>query len=98
MAVRNFIAEFLILLGTFTTNAVLAVIASLGLVLSALYSLRMVRKVFLGPKNTDIPVKDLNGRELFIMVAMSISILALGLYPQPILDMVKTTLRELVMK
>jgi NADH-quinone oxidoreductase subunit M len=94
----NFIAEFLILLGTFSTSPVLAVIASFGLVLSALYSLRMVRKVFLGPLTSDQPLKDFSGRELFILAAMTIGIVALGLYPQPVIDMVKTTVRQLVVR
>jgi len=92
----NFIAEFLILLGTFSASAPFAVIASFGLVLSALYSLRMVRKVFLGPAATDLPLKDLSARELLILAAMSTGIIALGLYPQPVIDMVRTTVRQLV--
>ncbi|HTE28673.1 complex I subunit 4 family protein [Flavitalea sp.] len=94
----NFIAEFLILLGTFSTKATLAVIASFGLVLSALYSLRMVRKVFLGNMTADLPLKDFSGRELLILAAMTIGIVALGLYPQPVIDMVKTTVRQLVVR
>jgi NADH-quinone oxidoreductase subunit M len=94
----NFIAEFLILLGTFTVNEPLAVIASFGLVLSALYSLRMARKVFLGPIGAGSLLKDFNGRELIIMAAMSIGIVVLGLYPQPVIDMVKTTVRQLVVR
>jgi len=92
----NFIAEFLILLGTFSVSVPFAVIASFGLVLSALYSLRMVRKVFLGPATAVLPLKDFSARELLILAAMSIGIIALGLYPQPVIDMVRTTVRQLV--
>ena len=92
----NFIAEFLILLGTFSVSVPLAVIASFGLVLSALYSLRMVRKVFLGPSTAVLPLKDFSARELLILAAMSVGIIALGLYPQPVIDMVRTTVRQLV--
>ena len=49
----NFIAEFLILMSTFSVNITLTVIASLGLVFSALYSLRMLQKVFLGQPAAD---------------------------------------------
>jgi NADH-quinone oxidoreductase subunit M len=89
----NFIAEFLILLGVFQLNAGFAVIASTGLVFSALYSLRMLQKVFLGP--VTVPggtVKDFNGRELFIMSALGLGIIVLGIYPQPVMDMVKSVL------
>jgi NADH-quinone oxidoreductase subunit M len=91
----NFIAEFLILLGTFSVSPVLTVLASGGLVLSALYSLRMVQKVFLGPMRGGTGVKDLSGREWLLLAAMSISIVALGLFPQPVVDLVRPVVRLL---
>jgi NADH-quinone oxidoreductase subunit M len=95
-ALGNFIAEFLILLGTFPVNSVLTVIASFGLVLSALYSLRMMQKVFLGQKTVATEPEDLNARELLIMTALSCSIVILGLYPQPVMDIVKAVVGQLV--
>jgi len=94
----NFIAEFLILLGTFSANISFSVIASIGLVLSALYSLRMMQKVFLGQMTTAMPLKKSSVREQLIMAAMTISIVALGLYPQPVMDMVKTVVQQLVVR
>lgn len=85
----NFIAEFFILLGAFKADAILSVIATLGLILSALYALRMMQRVFLAQPATATPVKDLSPRELIIMAALSISIVALGLYPQPVIDTVQ---------
>ncbi len=85
----NFIAEFLILLGTFPVNSALTVVAAVGLVFAALYSLRMVQKVFLGPIKVAVPLKDLSARELTLMAALSISIVAVGLYPQPVMNMIK---------
>jgi NADH-quinone oxidoreductase subunit M len=92
----NFIAEFLILLGTFAANVPLTVIATLGLVFSALYSLRMMQKVFLGPPSVATPVQDFSAREWAIMAALGISIVALGLYPQPVMDLVKNVVVRLV--
>ena len=94
----NFIAEFLILLGTFSANISFSVIASIGLVLSALYSLRMMQKVFLGQMTTAMPLKKSSVREQLIMAAMTISIVALGLYPQPVMNMVKTVVQQLVVR
>lgn len=92
----NFIAEFLVLMGSFPVNAVLTVVATLGLVLSALYSLRLVQKVFLGPAAAAVhPLGDLGTREKIIMAALTISILWLGLYPQPVIDMVSGTVAQL---
>ncbi len=90
----NFIAEFLILQGAFSTNAVFTVIASLGLILAALYSLRLMQKVFLGQPATTIPVKDFSIREWIVMAMLGISIVVLGLYPQPVMDMVKSIIHN----
>jgi NADH-quinone oxidoreductase subunit M len=85
----NFIAEFLILISTFNVSPVLTVIASVGLVLSALYSLRIMQKVFLRQMQTvtEQPA-DLSAREWVIMAALTAAIVFLGLYPQPVIDMV----------
>lgn len=84
----NFIAEFFILLGTFTVNVLFSVLASVGLVLSALYGLRLLQRVFMGAIVVSNPVRDLSTREMLIMAALSVSIVALGLYPQPVIDTV----------
>jgi NADH-quinone oxidoreductase subunit M len=83
----NFIAEFLILLGSFRTNMALTVVASSGLVFSAIYSLRILQRVFLGDRprsGTNIP--DLFWRESVSLAALCLAILWLGIYPQPVLD------------
>jgi NADH-quinone oxidoreductase subunit M len=85
----NFIAEFFILLGAFTVDPVLSVLATLGLVLSALYALRMMQRVFMGALTDTTPVNDLNFREWTIMAALSVCIIALGLFPQPVIDTVE---------
>jgi NADH-quinone oxidoreductase subunit M len=85
----NFIAEFLVLISTFKVSPVLTVIASVGLVLSALYSLRIMQKVFLGQLQTVTqPPADLSPREWVIVAALTVAIVFLGLYPQPVIDMV----------
>jgi NADH-quinone oxidoreductase subunit M len=43
-----------------------------------------------------LPLKDFSARELLILAAMSLGIIMLGLYPQPVIDMVRTTVRQLV--
>lgn len=91
----NFIAEFLILLGAFPANATLTILASLGLVFSALYSLRMMQKVFLGQPHVTEPIKDFSGREILIMASLTIAIIILGIYPQPVLDMVSGVIVKL---
>lgn len=94
----NFIAEFLILMASFPVNPTLTIIASVGLVFAALYSLRMVQKVFLGPSSNTTAVKDLSARELIILGSLSISIVILGLFPQPVLDSVKVVIQTFILK
>jgi NADH-quinone oxidoreductase subunit M len=95
-ALGNFIAEFLVLLGSFNADVTLTVIASLGLVFSAIYSLRLMQKVFLGPKVSDDPVKDISTRELIMMSLFTAAIILLGLYPQPVMDMVSNVLKDVL--
>ena len=94
----NFIAEFLILMGTFSVNIPLTVLATLGLVFSALYSLRLMQKVYLGPAVAEHAVKDFSAREMTIMATLTVSIVVLGLYPQPVIDMAKTVINDLLVK
>ncbi|HSB93321.1 MAG TPA: NADH-quinone oxidoreductase subunit M [Flavitalea sp.] len=95
-ALGSFVAEFLVLMGTFPVNIPLTVVATVGLVFSALYSLRLMQKVFLGPSSAEQPVKDMSARELLIMGSVTIGILLLGLYPQPVLDIVKNVVEQSV--
>ena len=85
----NFIAELLILIGSFKASVLMSCLASLGLIAATIYSLRIVQKVFLGNKNTDWKMNDLTLREKFVSALMVISILWLGLFPKPVLDTAK---------
>jgi NADH-quinone oxidoreductase subunit M len=92
----NFIAEFLILMGAFPVSPVLTVIASVGLVLSALYSLRIVQRVFMGQMQVvSEPPADLSAREWIIMACLTAAIVFLGIYPQPVLDTVQGFIGQL---
>ena len=83
----NFVAEFLILLGSFRADIAITVIACTGLVFSAVYSLRIMQRIFLGGReDRDHVLPDLNVREGLSMAVLCLSILWLGIYPQPVLD------------
>ena len=82
----NFIAEFLILMGSWSASPVLTAIATAGLVAATAYSLRIMQKIFLG-KDTHAPaLPDLSLREKLVLVPMAIVIIILGLFPQFIID------------
>jgi NADH-quinone oxidoreductase subunit M len=89
-----FVSEFLVLIGTFTVNKAVAVIATIGIVLAAAYVLWMVQRTTQGELNPklatiDAMKRDLNGRELAVVTPLIVLILFLGFYPKPVLDVIK---------
>jgi NADH-quinone oxidoreductase subunit M len=89
---NGFVGEFLVLLGTFKSNLAwslpLGVAAATGVVLGASYMLLMVQKVFFGrvTHQENLTLKDLGFRELAAAVPFLVLIAAMGLKPQPVLD------------
>ena len=85
---NGFVGEFLILLGTFKANTVAAVVAVSGVILGAVYMLRMYQRVIFGPLTNPENAKmtDLSRREIAIFVPLIALMLFMGLYPQPFLS------------
>jgi proton-translocating NADH-quinone oxidoreductase chain M len=86
----NFIGEFLSLYGIFSTNYWLGILGSLGMVLSACYALFLLNRVIyadLSPYVKSSPYnRDLTRREFAIVLPLVVSTLALGLFPDIILN------------
>jgi NADH-quinone oxidoreductase subunit M len=83
----NFIAEFLTLVGSWQVRPVLTILAATGLVGATAYSLRIMQRIFYGdPVPTGShPLHDMTVREKFILIPMVVVIIALGVYPAPVL-------------
>jgi NADH-quinone oxidoreductase subunit M len=81
---NGFVGEFLILLGAFRSNVVYGVLAATGVIFGAAYMLWMFQRVMFGkitrPENEKL--KDLNAREIGILVPMVIVIFLMGIYPK----------------
>ena len=92
----NFIGEFLILLGAYRTSVPFTAIAAFGAVVSTVYALWMVRRIFLGPRNDTVAVRDLSGKNLLAASALIAALLWLGLYPQPVLQRAEPSPRAVV--
>jgi NADH-quinone oxidoreductase subunit M len=90
----NFVAEFMVLLGSYRTHTVITVIAASGLVLAAIYSLWIVQRVFHGEKREGLKLVDLSSRETGMLTVMVLAILWLGLYPRPVLKTVEPVLQS----
>jgi NADH-quinone oxidoreductase subunit M len=80
----NFVGEFLVLLGVYQINPLIAILATLGFIVSAVYSLWMIQKVFAGPNHEGWKLKDFDLREMVMFAAMIVIIFWFGLYPKPI--------------
>lgn len=93
----GFIGEFLSLLGFFKYSPVLTVIASLTIVLSAIYMLSMYKRTFFGklakPENKSM--KDIFGRELVALTSLVVLIIALGIYPKVVLEPLNNSVTQL---
>ena len=84
-----FISEFLVLIGTFTRYPVFAVVASIALVLSAIYILWMYQRMMGGPVTEgNDRLRDLLPRELAVVAPLIALLLVLGVYPKVALDVI----------
>lgn len=95
---NSFIGEFLILVGGFTKNWVVASFAIPGAILAAAYMLRMLQKVVWGSKanpNPDI-LSDLNFREVLTLAPLLVFVFWIGLRPEPFLDVMHTSVSHLI--
>ena len=95
---NGFIGEVLILIGLFKANTAAAVLAALGIILGAAYMLWMSQRVLLGkitiPENRNL--KDLNRREILILVPIVILVLWIGIYPKPFLKLTSAGTAHLI--
>ncbi|HTP32892.1 MAG TPA: NADH-quinone oxidoreductase subunit M [Candidatus Acidoferrales bacterium] len=82
----DFVGEFLVLAGSYKVSIALTVVATLGILASTFYALRMMQRAFFGPNTNSLQLADLTPREGLIVGAMVAGLLWVGLYPQPVLN------------
>jgi NADH-quinone oxidoreductase subunit M len=92
----NFIAEFLVTLGSYRASIVVCVIACLGIVFATVYALQMVQRVVHGPRDALLTGADLSRRELALMLVLAAATLCFGLYPHLILDPAQPVIQGLM--
>jgi NADH-quinone oxidoreductase subunit M len=94
----GFIGEFLILMGVFKVNFLVAFIASFGVIFGAAYMLWLYRRVVFGNLiNKDLlKIPDLNNSEKFILWSLAIPVLLFGFYPEPLIDTIEVSVKDLI--
>lgn len=92
----GFVGEFMVIIAAFHANFWYAFLAATTLILGAAYTLWMVKRVFYGEVTNDSvrALTDINARELSIMGILAIAVLALGLWPAPVIDVMHATVEN----
>jgi len=94
---NSFVSEFLMFNGLFHFNKWYAAFACLGIVLSAIYMLAMVQKTFYGKPNALAEkVKPMSGAQHIVLFVIVISIIILGIYPEPVIHLTQSTVTDIL--
>jgi NADH-quinone oxidoreductase subunit M len=92
-----FVGEFMMFSGLFQYNGWFAAVACLSIILSAVYILTMIQKVFYGEVNTvTATMRDISMNEKFILGVTVVMIFIAGIYPQPFFDLTKDTVTTII--
>jgi NADH-quinone oxidoreductase subunit M len=94
----GFVGEFLILMGAFRDNFLVAAIASLGVIFAAAYMLWLYRRVIFGNltnKNL-LQIPDLDNSEKFILWCLAIPVLFFGFYPELLINTIEISVKDLI--
>jgi NADH-quinone oxidoreductase subunit M len=93
--IGDFVGEFLVLLGSYKVSVAITVVASLGVLASTFYALRMIQRAFHGPNTRAWRLSDLTAREGVMVGTMIVGLLWLGLSPQAVLNTFEPALQNL---
>ncbi|MDJ0777087.1 MAG: NADH-quinone oxidoreductase subunit M [Gammaproteobacteria bacterium] len=94
----GFVGEFMVILASFKASFWIAFLAATTLILGAAYTLWMVKRVVYGEIANDnvAALEDLNRREFLFLAILAIAVLALGLWPAPLVDVMHPTIDNLL--
>ena len=94
----GFVGEFLILMGAFKDNFLVAAIASLGVIFAAAYMLWLYRRVIFGNLTNKklLQIPDLDNSEKFILWCLAIPVLFFGFYPEPLINTIEISVKDLI--
>ena len=96
----GFVGEFMIIMSAVQSHFMVAVFASLTLILSACYTLWMYKRVFFGVVANDqvASFKDVSRLELFNYILLAAGVFYIGLYPEPLINILRPTIGHLLLQ
>lgn len=94
----GFVGEFLVIISSFQASFWIAFFAALTLIIGAAYTLWMYKRVIFGAVTKDeiAELKDINGREKFVLSILAITVLLFGIWPAPIFDLMHVSIEQLL--
>lgn len=94
----GFVGEFMVILSSFKGSFWIAFLASFTLILGAAYTLWLIKRVVFGEvvHQHVAELQDVNAREFTILAVLAVAVLALGLWPQPLTDVMQASIERLV--
>ena len=94
----GFVGEFFVILGSFQADFWLAFLAATTLIMGAAYTLWLVKRVIFGDvANSGVAsLTDIGAREFWMLAILAVAVLLVGIWPQPLVGVMETTLSELL--
>jgi NADH-quinone oxidoreductase subunit M len=93
----GFVSEFMVFIGSYPAFKVIVPLAVTGVVITAAYFLRMIQRMFLGTFDKKWEaLTEINGREIFSVTPLAILMIGIGVYPAPLVNMIKATMENIV--
>ena len=94
----GFVGEFLILVGVFQVNSLVAALTATGIILGAAYMLYLYRRIIFGKltKESLQKIFDLSGREIAVFAPLVVVVIWMGVYPLPFLDAMHASVNHLI--
>ncbi len=97
-ATSGFVGEFMVIMGAMQASFWIAFVAATTLIWGAAYTLWMYKRVIFGKIANDhvAALKDLTGRELLVLGLLAVAVLAMGIYPLPVTEVMHASVKELL--
>ena len=94
----GFVGEFMVILASFRADFWYAFLAATTLIIGAAYTLWMVKRVVFGDVGNDkvAQLQDITGREALVLGSLAVAVLALGVWPQPLIEVMDASVENLL--